>query len=112
MQRQGTKSLFFPSSLEPHSSQNHTLGSPAPGPATPSGLRAGSPPRQSRIQTWEDCGEAGTRVPPWRRTLTQTARLLPLIYSLRLTRFTELTLHPFLTLHLPPTFQAPTFDPS
>lgn len=43
--------------------------------------------------------------------MTQTARLLLLIYSLRLTYFAELTLHPFLTLHLPSHIPGPDLRP-
>lgn len=68
-------------------------------------------PDKARFQASEGCGEPGTQVPPWRRTLTQTARLLLLIYSLRLTYFAELTLHPFLTLHLPSHIPGPDLRP-
>lgn len=43
--------------------------------------------------------------------MTQTARLLLLIYSVRLTYFAELTLHPFLTLHLPSHIPGPDLRP-
>lgn len=109
---QGTK-VFFPGSLVPWSWQNHPLGTPAPGPASPAAYRLGLLPDKAGFRPVRAVGggrEAGSGS-AMEMNFDPNCKLLPLIYSARLTRFTELTLHPFLTRHFP-AFQAPTFDPS
>lgn len=104
----GHKSLFFASSLTPHSFKNHPLGSQVPGAATPAASSSVS------SQTKPDSGLQGQ----WLQGSAMEMNFdpnckAPTPYLLfKANPFHRVNITPLFNSHLPPTFQALTFDPS
>lgn len=101
------KSLFFPSSLTPHSLKNHPLGSPAPGPATPaasSWVSSQTKPDSGLQGQWLEGSAMEMNFDP--NCEASTPYLL-----FKANPFRRVNITPLFNPHLPPTFQALTFDP-